>query len=125
MPIVKKPSAAALLAMPNLKKPTAAALKKRPASALAVKPGCVLTEAALFALNDSADDKIEAFINKLSSNEQQSLWEKYEKQTLIDGTDQQYREGTSGAGKREKSKDSLVAFVKGGAAQKPKSFAIS
>ena len=95
-----------------MKKPAAAAPRDQ-------VPGIVpLTEAALMQLDEKPNDQIQLFLNKLSSNDQQRLWKKYEAQRKMDGDDAEYKAITQGVGMKKKANASLVAFIKGGLSTK-------
>ena len=112
----------------TLKKP--AGVMKRPAGhGMAAKPSLTkagkrddapveLTEAALANFQDSTDSKIEEFLNKLSTKQQQLLWKRYESKRKEEGTDNAYKEGTSGVGAVRTKNDSLKLFIKSGGTTK-------
>ena len=73
-----------------------------------------LTEACLLKLQGASSQKIEGFLTGLNDKESMSLWKKYEKKRHVEGTQEEYDQAVSGAGKREKSRQGLKVFLKSG-----------
>ena len=103
-----------------VKKPAAAAVKtvnKKPATKSAAttkNQGNSLTEASLKAIQGASDEKVEEFLNKLSDSEQNLLWKKFEQKRKEQGTDQEYKSNTSGAGAIQKKNHCLKIYLKTG-----------
>ena len=73
-----------------------------------------LSEACLLKLQGASSQKIEGFLNGLNDKESMSLWKKYEKKRHVEGTQGDYEQAVAGAGKRDKSRQSLKVFIKTG-----------
>lgn len=103
-----------------MKKPAAAAVKpvnKKPATnpaATTKTQQTSLTEASLKAIQGASDEKVEQFLNKLSDSEQNLLWKKFEQKRKEQGTDQEYKSNTSGAGAIQKKNNCLKIYLKTG-----------
>ena len=108
---MKKPAAAAAV------KPVQSSMKK-PASAnpaaTTKTQNASLTEASLKALEGASDEKVQQFLNKLSDSEQNLLWKKFEQKRKEQGTDQEYKANTSGAGAVQKKNHCLKIYLKTG-----------
>ena len=105
--IVKKPAAAAAVKT-VIKKPatkSAETTKNQNNS---------LTEASLKAIQGASDEKVEQFLNKLSDSEQNLLWKRFEQKRKEEGTDQEYKANTTGAGAIQKKNTCLKIYLKSG-----------
>ena len=107
--IVKKPAAAAAAVKTVNKKPASA----NPA-AMTKTQNASLTEASLKALEGASDEKVQQFLNKLSDSEQNLLWKKFEQKRKEQGTDQEYKANTTGAGAIQKKNTCLRIYLKTG-----------
>ena len=53
-----------------------------------------LTEEALASLEGATDAKVDKFLDGLAGNDQNYLWKKFERNRIVDGTQNEYQEHT-------------------------------
>ena len=97
--------------------PKASKVKKVVAKKPATKPvdqGGALTEFALKRLEGQSDRKVEEFLDDLEDKEQMRLWKKFESTRKEEGTHDEWKMVTSGAGKHKTSRAMLKVFIQAG-----------
>ena len=77
-----------------------------------------LTEEALASLEGATDSKVDKFLDGLAGNDQNYLWKKFERNRIVEGTQNEYQEHTSGMGSREKRNKLLKVWLQGGQSTK-------
>ena len=77
-----------------------------------------LTEEALASLEGASDSKVDKFLDGLAGNDQNYLWKKFERNRIVEGTQNEYQEHTSGMGAREKRNSLLKVWLQGGQSTK-------
>ena len=55
-----------------------------------------LTEEALASLEGASDSKVDKFLDGLAGNDENYLWKKFERNRIVEGTQNEYQEHTSG-----------------------------
>ena len=114
--VTKKPSAATKTIFPQgvLKRPSGNSGPK------CLNDAGVITQAALLQLEDQPGDKIGAWLYGFSDTEQQRLWKKYQANGEYEGTGDNHRVLTKGAGGKTLSKALLKVWISSGCTTKGK-----